>query len=157
MSLDRTDRRILVALQQDGRRTVVELAESVGLSPTPCARRVRQLETSGVIQGYSAVLDPARVGLRVMAYVQVKLDKHTDENIEQFRKALDALSEVVSCHATTGEYDFVLQVMAPDLETLGNLVLKRLLHLPVVRDVHSSIVLQTVKRSLHLPLDHLEG
>jgi Lrp/AsnC family leucine-responsive transcriptional regulator len=156
MELDRTDLRILLALQQDGRRTVVELADTVGLSATPCARRVRQLETSGVIQGYSAVLDPMRVGLRVMAFVQVKLDKHTDENIEQFRKALDALDEVVSCHATTGEYDFVLQVMAPDLENLGNLVLKRLLHIPFVRDVHSSIVLQTFKRSSHLPLDHLE-
>jgi Lrp/AsnC family leucine-responsive transcriptional regulator len=154
MPLDRTDLRMIAALQADGRRTVVELADEVGLSPTPCARRLKQLETSGVIQGYAALVDPARLGLKVTAFVQVKLERHLEENVARFCQALAALEEVVSCHATTGEYDFMLQVVVPDLEALSALVLKRLVAIPCVRDVHSSIVLETIKRSVRVPLDH---
>jgi Lrp/AsnC family leucine-responsive transcriptional regulator len=152
MKLDRTDLRLLAELQSDGRKTVVELAEAIGLSPTPCARRIRQLEEAGVIQGYAALVDPVKLGLRVQAYVQVKLERHTDENVDQFRRALEAIDEVVSCHATTGDQDFMLQVVAADLETLSNIVLKRLLKIPCIRDLHSSIVLETVKRSVRVPL-----
>ncbi|MGH8260308.1 MAG: Lrp/AsnC family transcriptional regulator [Steroidobacteraceae bacterium] len=155
MKLDRLDARIIAALQRDGRRTVVDLAEEIGLSGTPCARRVRQLEAAGIIRGYTAIIDPGRLGLTVQAFVQVKLMQHTDENIAQFRRALDALEEVVSCYATTGEYDFLLQVVAPDLERLSNIVLRSLLKIPSVRDVHSSIVLETVKHSPRLPLAHI--
>src|SRR5215472_13278624 len=108
MRLDRTDARILDELQQDGRRSVVELAERIGLSGTPCARRIRQLEESGIIRGYAAIVDPARLGLTVQAFVQVKLERHTDENIAMFRRELEALDEVVGCYATTGEHDFML-------------------------------------------------
>jgi Lrp/AsnC family leucine-responsive transcriptional regulator len=153
--LDRLDARILAELQMDGRRSVVELGERVGLTGTPCARRVKQLENSGVIVGYAAVLDPVRLGLKVQAFVQVKLERHTDENVEQFRRELAALEQVVGCFATTGEYDFMLQVVAPDLEALSELVLKRLLKIACVRDVHSSIVLDTIKRSPRIPLGHL--
>jgi Lrp/AsnC family leucine-responsive transcriptional regulator len=156
MKLDRLDARILAELQSDGRRSVVELAERVGLTGTPCARRVRQLEQSGVIQGYAAVLDPARLGLKVQAFVQVKLERHTDENVEQFQRELAALEQVVSCFATTGEYDFMLQIVAPDLEALSELVLKKLLKISSVRDVHSSIVLDTIKRSARVPVSHLD-
>lgn len=155
MTLDKVDARIIAALQKDGRLSVVELAEQVGLSPTPCARRIRLLEKAGVIQGYAAIIDPVRLGLQVQAFVQVKLERHTDENVEQFRRGLIALEEIVSCQATTGEYDFVLQVVSADLDALSRLVLKKLLKLPMVRDVHSSIVLETVKRSSRLPLGHL--
>ena len=155
MKLDRTDARILAELQFDGRLTVVELGERVGLTGTPCARRVKQLEQSGVISGYAAVLDPARLGLKVQAFVQVKLERHTDENVEHFQRELTALDQVVSCFATTGEYDFMLQIVAPDLDALSALVLKKLLKLPSVRDVHSSIVLDTIKRSPRVPLSHL--
>jgi Lrp/AsnC family leucine-responsive transcriptional regulator len=155
MKLDRLDARIVGELQKDGRRAVVDLASEIGLSATPCARRIRMLEEAGVIQGYTAVIDPTRLGLKVQAFVQVKLARHTDENLEQFRKALGALEEIVSCHATTGEYDYVLQVLAPDLEALSEIVLKKLMKIPSVRDVHSSIVLDTVKRSVRLPLGHL--
>lgn len=155
MKLDRTDARILTELQSDGRLTVVELGERVGLTGTPCARRVKQLEQSGVISGYAAVLDPARLGLKVQAFVQVKLERHTDENVEHFQRELAALDSIVSCFATTGEYDFMLQIVAPDLEALSALVLKKLLKLPSVRDVHSSIVLDTIKRSPRVPLSHL--
>jgi Lrp/AsnC family leucine-responsive transcriptional regulator len=155
MKLDRIDARLLTELQQDGRRTVVELAEQIGLSGTPCARRIRQLEENGVIQGYTAVVDPARLGLSVQAFVQVKLERQTDENVSQFQQELESLDAVVSCHAVTGEYDFLLQVITTDLDALSNIVLKKLLSIRSVRDVHSSIVLQTIKRSVRLPLDHL--
>jgi Lrp/AsnC family leucine-responsive transcriptional regulator len=113
------------------------------------------LEQSGVIQGYAAIIDPARLGLRVHAYVQIRLDRHTDANVAQFRRALDALDEVVSCHALTGDQDFILQVIAADLEALSNVVLKKLLKIPCVRDLRSSIVLETVKRSVRVPLGPL--
>ncbi|MGB8327669.1 MAG: Lrp/AsnC family transcriptional regulator [Steroidobacteraceae bacterium] len=154
MKLDRLDIRILTELQQDGRSPVVDLAARIGLSGTPCARRVRQLERGGVIQGYTAIVDPARLGLKVQAFVQVKLERHTDENIAQFRRELGALEEVVSCFATTGEYDFLLHVLATDLDALGHIVLQKLLKIPSVRDVHSSIVLDTMKRSVRVPLGH---
>lgn len=155
MTLDRTDLRLLAELQADGRRSVVELAERIGLSQTPCARRIAKLEAAGVIEGYSAVVDPVKLGLKVQAFVQVKLERHTDENVAEFRRALQAIDEVVSCHATTGEHDFMLTVVAPDLESLANVVLKQLLKIPAVRDVHSSIVLETMKRSVRVPLARL--
>jgi Lrp/AsnC family transcriptional regulator, leucine-responsive regulatory protein len=155
MKLDRIDARLLTELQQDGRQTVVELADQIGLSGTPCARRIRQLEENGIIQGYTAVVDPARLGLSVQAFVQVKLERQTDENVSQFKHELQSLDAVVSCHAVTGEYDFLLQVITTDLDALSNIVLKQLLSIRSVRDVHSSIVLQTIKRSVRLPLGHL--
>ena len=154
MKLDRIDAQLLAALQKDGRRSVVELAEQIGLSGTPCTRRIRQLEEKGVIQGYTAIIDPTPLGLKVQAFVQVKLD-HADENVGKFRRELIALEEVISCHAMTGEYDFLLQVVTTDLDALSNIVLKRLLKFRYVRDVHSSIVLETIKRSPQMPLGHL--
>jgi Lrp/AsnC family leucine-responsive transcriptional regulator len=156
MKLDRLDARILAALQQDGRRSVVELSEQVGLSGTPCARRIKLLEQAGVIQGYAAIVDPARLGLNVQAFVEVKLEQHTDERVEQFKREVAALDAVVSCHAITGEYDFMLHVVAADLDALSNVVLKKLVKIVGVRDVHSSIVLDTIKRSVRVPLGHLD-
>jgi Lrp/AsnC family leucine-responsive transcriptional regulator len=155
VEFDRTDARLLDQLSEDGRRTVVELAEKVGLTETPCARRIRLLEQSGAIRGYTAVLDPARLGLTVRAFVQVKLERHTDENIDQFRRELADIEEVISCHATTGAYDFLLQVVAADLEAFSRVVLKRLMKIFYVRDVHSSIVLETLKETTRLPLGQL--
>lgn len=157
MTLDRYDAAILDELQKDGRRSIVELAERVGLSGTPCARRVKLMEQAGIIQGYTAIIDPSQLGLKVQAFVQVKLERHTDENLEQFRRAMDAMEEIVSCHAMTGEYDLLLQVVVPDLESLSNVVLRKLLKIRFVRDVHSSIVLNTFKRSARVPVRHLVG
>jgi Lrp/AsnC family leucine-responsive transcriptional regulator len=155
MKLDRLDARILAELQNDGRRSVVEVAERIGLSATPCARRIRQLEQQSVIQGYTAIVDPARLGLGVQAFIEIKLERHTDESIAQFRRELEALEEVVSCYAVTGEYDLLLHVISTDLTTLSNIVLKKLLKIPGVRDVHSSIVLDTFKRFSRFPVGHL--
>ena len=155
MKLDRTDSRILSALQADGRLSVVNLAQSIGLSPTPCARRIRQLEQDGVIEGYAAIVNPARLGLNVQAFIQVKLQQHADDIVTAFERELAKLEEVIACYATTGESDFLVHVAVPDLETLSSVVLKKLLKIPGVRDLHSSIVLETIKRSPRLPLAHL--
>ena len=156
MELDRYDARILSALQQDGRLSVVELAETIGLSPTPCARRIKALESAGVIEGYAAVLNPARVGLEVLAMVQVKLTEHTDETVSRFEKEIALLDEVTNCYALTGSYDFILEVYGRDLDSLSNVVLKKLVRIPNVRDLHSSVVLETIKRSTRIPLGHLQ-
>ena len=155
MKLDRVDVRIVAELQKDGRCSISQLAESVGLSDTPCARRVRLLESAGVIQSYAAIVDPARVGLKVQAFIQVKLNRHGDGTVVRFQDAIEALEGVASCYATTGDYDFLLHVVATDLEGLSNFVLKSLLTVPCVRDVHSSIVLDTMKRPRGVPLNHL--
>ena len=156
MEIDRLDARILSALQRDGRLTVVELAEFIGLSPTPCARRIRALETGGAIEGYAAVLNPTLVGLGVLAIVQVKLTEHTDETVERFEKEILLMDEVTKCFAMTGSYDFILEVYGKDLGALSNVVLKKLIRVPNVRDMQSSVVLSTVKRSARIPLGHLQ-
>ena len=155
MKLDRFDVKILDALQRDGRLPVVDLAESIGLSPTPCARRIKALESEGVIEGYAAVLNPARVGLAVLAIVQVKLTEHTDETVARFEREIELMDEVTKCLAMTGSYDFILEVYGKDLEALSNVVLKKLIRVPNVRDMQSSVVLQTIKRTARIPLAHL--
>ena len=155
MELDRYDARILSEPQRDGRLAVVELAETIGLSPTPCARRIKALESGGIIEGYQAVLHPSRAGLAVQAIVQVKLTEHTDETVACFEREIALLEEVTNCYAMTGAYDFILQVYAQDLESLSAVVLKKLLRIPNLRDLQSSVVLATVKRSTRIPLGHL--
>jgi Lrp/AsnC family leucine-responsive transcriptional regulator len=156
VELDRFDARILAELQRDGRLPVVELAEIIGLSPTPCARRIRALESAGVIEGYTAVLNPARIELAVQALVHVKLTEHTDETVARFEREIALLEGVTHCFATTGPFDFILQVFGKDLESLSSVILKKLLRIPHVRDVQSSVVLATVKRSTRMPLGHLQ-
>ena len=121
MKLDKTDRRILDVLQRDGRISVTDLAEQVGLSPTPCARRIRQLETSGLIQGYAAIVDPKRAGQTIQAIVQIKLEQHSDEIVERFRRTLIDRPEVLACYTMTGEMDFLLHVIVRDIEALVGL------------------------------------
>jgi len=156
MKLDRFDAKILDALQRDGRLSVVDLAELIGLSPTPCARRIKALESDGAIEGYAAVLNPARVGLAVLAVVQVKLTEHTDETVARFEREIERMDEVTKCLAMTGSYDFILEVYGKDLEALSNVVLKKLIRVPNVRDLQSSVVLQTIKRTARIPLAHLQ-
>src|SRR6202049_2093059 len=157
MELDRYDARILSELQRDGRLPVVELAESIGLSPTPCARRIKALETPGWIEGYAAVLNPTGVGLGVLAIVQVKLTEHTDETVARFEREIELMDEVTKCFAMTGSYDFILEVYGKDLDALSNVVLKKLIRVPNVRDLQSSVVLATVKRTARIPLGHLQA
>jgi Lrp/AsnC family leucine-responsive transcriptional regulator len=155
MKLDKIDLRILEILQREGRTPVVELSEQVGLSPTPCARRIKQLEAAGLIQGYAAIVDPKKVGHSIQAFVQVKLEQHTDEIVERFTSTVTSRPEVLACYSLTGEMDFILHIVVRDIEALSEFTLKRLLRIRGVRDVRSSIVLATLKRSITVPLAEL--
>jgi Lrp/AsnC family leucine-responsive transcriptional regulator len=153
MNLDKLDQKILAELQRDGRLSHVELATRVGLTPTPCTRRVRELETAGVIQGYTAVLDPRKVGHTIQAMVQIKLERHSDDLADRFRRELLERPEVMACYVMTGEMDFLVHVVVRDIDALSDFTLRRLLRMSGVRDVRSSIVLETVKRSMQVPVD----
>ncbi len=156
MKLDRIDVRLLRALQRDARISMVELAAEVGLTATPCARRVRQLEAGGLIEGYGAILDPKKLGHAIQAIVQIKLEQHTDEIAERFRRSLEDRPEVMACYVLTGETDFLLHVVVRDIEALSAFTMRRLLRIPGVRDVRSSIVMETVKRTWQWPVEALE-
>ncbi len=154
-ALDRTDRRILDLLQRDGRLTNVELAGKVALSPSPCLRRVRALESDGVIRDYVALVDPGQVGLGLLAYANVKLEKRGTRPIDDFRSAVQGWPEVVACYAMTGDTDYLLRVHVEDLEHYSRFMMNRLLKQPGVIDVKSNFVLERIKDTTALPLGHL--
>ena len=151
-ALDRTDLRLLALLQRAGRASNADLAAQVNLSPSACLRRIQRLETSGVVAGYAARLDPQALGLGLQAFVRVQLEKHGAAGIERFVAAVQAWDEVVACHALTGDMDYLLQVYVRDLEHFSRFLLDRLLDASGVADVNSSFVLRTVKASGGLPL-----
>lgn len=155
LKLDAIDRRILAALQDDARLTNVELAEKVGLSPSPCLRRVRILEKAGIIQGYHAALDRNAVGLGLTVFVGIRVERHHEETATAFRTSVQTLPEVYSCHLVSGESDFLLQVVLPDLAGYERFLSGTLLRLPGVIDIRSNFAIQTVKAQAALPLAHL--
>jgi Lrp/AsnC family transcriptional regulator, leucine-responsive regulatory protein len=146
--LDAVDRRIIAALQADGRLSNVDLADKVGLSPSPCLRRVNRLEQEGYIESYRAVL-----GLSV--FIGVKIDGHGDDRATTFEKEAVAFPEVVACHMVAGEADYLLEVAVPDLDHYQRFLVDKLLELPLVREVRSNIAIQTLKAGAPLPLGHL--
>jgi len=148
IALDDIDRRIVAALQADGRLPIVDLADKVGLSPTPCQRRVKRLEEEGVIARYAALISPDALGLGLQALVQVTLDDHSEKTVEAFESAIRARSEVVACYAVTGDMDFLLHVLSPDLASFSDFALKALLRMPGVRGTRSSFIMQAVKSEL---------
>jgi len=150
--LDATDLRLLREVQRDGRASVVALAERVGLSATPCARRLRRLEDEGVIAGYAARLDASRLGLGLTAFVQVSLASRSEETVEAFHAAVGRMPEVLAAWAMSGETDYLLQVVARDLDDYGEFATRRLLRLPGVKDTRSAFVLRTVKPPAGLPV-----
>lgn len=150
--LDRTDLRILEALQSDGRVTNADLAEKVNLSASACLRRVQRLEQDGVITGYAAQVDPRAVGLGLQAFVRVQLGRHDAESIALFVRRVGESKEVVACHALTGDMDYLLHVVVEDLDHFSRFLLDRLLNESGVADVNSSFVLRTVKQTHALPL-----
>jgi Lrp/AsnC family leucine-responsive transcriptional regulator len=152
IDLDATDRRILRALQRDGRLSVTTLAEQVGLSATPCQRRIRRMEEAGVIARYAALLDPSRIGLPLQAFVQVALSSHAEEVVEGFHKALAARPEVLAAYAMSGEMDYLLHIAASDFEAYADFALKALLRMPGVKETRSSFVLTALKPPGELPV-----
>ena len=152
IDLDAMDRRILRALQRDGRLPVVALAEQVGLSPTPCQRRVRRLEEAGVITRYAAVLDPARLGLPPQAFIMVALESHAEEVVARFQRALAERPEVLAAYAMSGEMDYLLHVLAADFDAYAEFALKALLRMPGVKETRSSFVLKALKPPGDVPV-----
>jgi Lrp/AsnC family leucine-responsive transcriptional regulator len=152
IELDATDRRILRALQRDGRMAVTAIADQVGLSATPCLRRIKRLEETGVIARYAAVIDAGRVGLPIQAFVQVALSSHAEEVATAFHKALAAREEVIAAYAMSGSMDYMLHVMATDFDAYAEFALKALLRMPGVKETRSSFVLTALKPPGALPL-----
>jgi Lrp/AsnC family leucine-responsive transcriptional regulator len=154
-SLDDFDSKIIAALQKDGRLTNVELAQRIGLSPSPCLRRVKRLERDGYIGAYRAVLDRSRVGLGFTVFVGVRLEAHANDRAGSFEEAVLEMREVIACHMVSGTVDYLLEVVVPDLAHYQKFLVDGLLALPIVREVQSSIAINTLKAGAPLPLDHL--
>jgi len=153
MKLDRADRRILRELQLDGKLSNAALAQRVGLSESACLRRVRLLESSGVIERYTAVLNAPRVGVTVSFIIRITLRAQTDQDLGAFERAIRAVPQVMECDLTTGESDYVLRVVARDAEDFERLHSKVLTKLPGVARVDSSFVLRPVVRNAGLPIE----
>ncbi len=153
MKLDRYDRRILDVLQRDGRISNQDLADRIGLSPSPCLRRVRALEESGLIAGYRALLDARKLGLTLLALVHISMDRHTPERFARFDAAVSELPEVLECLLITGqEADYQLKVIVRDMEAYQSLLLNKITRIDGVTGVHSSFVLRRVVERTALPL-----
>ena len=153
MDLDQKDRQILRALQANARITNLELAEKVNLSPTPCARRVKQLEDAGIITEHITLLDRELLGLNLMAMISVTMDKHTSDRFENFERAAALLPEVMECYVVTGQdSDFLIKVLVRDMRHYEEFLLKRLTKLEGVSGVHTSFVLRQPINKNELPL-----
>lgn len=154
MEIDKFDRDILHTLQQEGRINNQDLAERINLSPSPCLRRVRQLEDSGIIEGYVALLNARKLGLTLMAFVQVSMDKHSRNNLEEFEEQLSACPEVLECHLITGQSaDYQLKVVVKDMDSYQQFLLNKLLLMKGVNGVHSSFVLKSAITRTALPIN----
>jgi Lrp/AsnC family leucine-responsive transcriptional regulator len=153
MELDRYDRSILAVLQQDGRISNLELAERVGLSPSPCLRRMRALEESGLISGYRALLDARKLGLSLMALIGISMDQHTPERFALLDQAITDMPEVLECLLITGQQsDYLLKVVIEDMDAYQDLLLNRITRIPGVTGVHTSFVLRKVVYRTSLPV-----
>jgi Lrp/AsnC family leucine-responsive transcriptional regulator len=153
MKLDRYDRRILEILQEEGRISNQDLADRIGLSPSPCLRRVRALEESGLIRGYRALLEASKLGLTLLALVHISMDRHTPERFARFDAAVTELPEVLECLLITGqEADYQLKVIVRDMDAYQSLLLNKITRIEGVTGVHSSFVLRRVVERTALPL-----
>jgi Lrp/AsnC family leucine-responsive transcriptional regulator len=156
MKLDRTDRRILELMQANARISNLELADAVGLSPTPCSRRVRRLEESGLIRGHVTLLDQGKLGLKLTAYIGISMDRHTPDRFEAFEAQVRQYPEVMDCSVVTGQAsDYLLRAVVPDMEYYERFLLGRLTRIPGVTGVHSSFELRRVIENTALPLTHI--
>lgn len=152
IALDAIDLRILRELQADARIANLALAERVGLSPSPCSRRVRLLEEAGLIAGYRAMIDRAGVGLSLTVFAGIRVERHSLENADAFVGAVLAMPHVVACHLVSGDADFLIEVVVPDMTTYESVVLRHLLSLPAVRDIRSNFAMKSYKAQGPLPL-----
>ena len=156
MKLDRIDRKILAAMQRNGRISNLELAELVGLSPTPCSRRVKRLEESGLISAHVTLLDQSMLGLKLTAYIGISMDRHTPDRFESFEARVREFPEVMECSVVTGQSaDYLLKAVVPDMAYYERFLLGKLTRIEGVTGVHSSFELRRVVQRTELPLDHI--
>ena len=146
--LDGIDRKILKALQRDGRLSQLELADEIGLSPTPCARRVKKLEAEGYISGYTALIDEEKLGFGFSIFVSVRLDKQVDERLVTFEESVARYQEVVDCWLMTGGFDYLLRIAVSDLHEFERFLTQKLTKIEGVASIESSIPLRRVKESV---------
>lgn len=151
-TLDRTDYRILSELQRDARISNAELARRINLSPTPCLERVRRLEAEGYILGYQARLDPEMLGLGLLVFVEITLQRTSREAFREFRRAVTSLDEVMECHLVSGNFDYLLKARVADMPAYRTLLGERLLSLPGVSSSRSYMVMERLKETEALPL-----
>ncbi len=153
MELDKYDRLILEALQRDGRISNQELADSISLSPSPCLRRVRALEEAGLIDCYVALLNARKLGLTLVSFIQISMDKHTPDRFDSFEKSVGAYPEVLECHLITGQSaDYLLKVIVKDMDAYQQFLLQKLTRIEGVSGVHSSFVLKSPIDKTALPV-----
>ncbi|MGK2285668.1 Lrp/AsnC family transcriptional regulator [Pedomonas sp. V897] len=152
-NLDSYDWKLLRALQRESRLSHVELSETVNLSPSQCARRLQRLEALGVVRGYTTILDQKKIGLGLTALVHLTLERQAEATVEPTRRAILAMPEVVECLMVTGDYDYQLKVVVPDLEAFSAFINQKLMTLPGLQTMRSNIVLEHIKAYEGLPLD----
>ena len=153
MVVDSFDRQILRVLQQDGRISNQDLADRIGLSPSPCLRRVRALEESGIVTGYRALIDAKALGYTLMALIYISMDKHTPERVEHFENEISQFSEVQECLLITGQdADYQIKVIVRDMDAFQELLLNRINRIQGVTGVHSSFVLRRVVDKMSVPV-----
>lgn len=150
--IDHIDRKILTILQSDALITVEKLSQMVGLSPSPCARRIRQLQDSGVIKAYVAVLDQAKVGLPISVFASIKLERQREDELDRFANAVMRWPEIVECYLMTGQRDFLLRIVVKDLEAYEAFLKQKLTRLDGVASIESSFALSQAKHSQILPI-----
>lgn len=152
MALDQTEIKLLKLLQDDARLTNQALADQVGMSASPCWRRVHKLEEEGVIEGYRAVLNRKKIGLGVMVFIRVVIDSHSEAEAKKFEEEVIALEDVVACYSIGGDADFLLQVVAADLDTYADFAMSVVRRLPVIKEMQSMFVLKEIKPLVRYPI-----
>lgn len=150
--MDNYDKKILKALQADGRISNKDLADSVSLSQAPCWRRVDAMEKQGLIQSYTAIVNQQLLGLNLTAFAQISLDNHHPGTVEQFDQGIQQWPEILECHATSGEYDYLLKIVTQDMNSYNQLIYEKILRIPSIRSVNTSFSMQQKKRTSQLPI-----
>lgn len=151
--LDRHDLLLLAELQRDSRQTVQQLAAAAGLSSTPCWKRVKEMESSGVIRGYTALVDREKVGLALCVLAEVNLSRHNEDDVRRFEREVASCPQIVSCYSTTGQADYMIKVLVSDIKAYEGFLHEVMFKLPGVTHVRSSVVLKEVKADTRLPLE----
>ena len=151
--LDRQDFILLSELQRDSRQTVQQLAQAAGLSSTPAWKRIKEMESTGVIRGYTALVDRERVGLMLCVLAEINLTRHNEDDVRRFEREVASCAPIVSCYATTGQADYVIKVLVPDIKAYESFLHETLFKLPGVTHVRSSVVLKEIKSETRLPFE----